>query len=223
MQHLDLEILARLVDGTLMPEEEAHLAACVRCRDELEALRQQTERLRALPDLLPPGGDWDTLERRLAHEGLIRTATRRPPWARTDIWLRAAAAAVLFIGGAAFGRALEGGLFRSGTVADADDVASLQNVATVEDAANAVRLAQGQYFDALLRYRELAGADGPEAVQVGDPAGRFAALEALVAASQAAVRHAPADPFLNGVLVSAVAEREHVLRQIATVQRDNWF
>jgi hypothetical protein len=43
-----------------------------------------------------------------------------------------------------------------------------------------------------------------------------------VAASQAAVRQAPADPFLNGLLASTLAEREATLRKISS-GGDNWF
>lgn len=224
MQHLELEVLARLVDGAPARDEQVHLDACARCRAELDALCRQTESLRALPDLRPPVGDWEALERRLAREGLIRSGTRRRWWARQDVWLRAAAAAVLFLGGTAFGRALGGGLSGTGpAVAGSGAESALERVTSADEAAEIARLAQQRYFDALLRYRELVGADAGDAAQGQDPARRFAALEAIVAASQAAVRTAPADPFLNGVLVSAVAEREQVLRQIASAQGDNWF
>ena len=55
-----------------------------------------------------------------------------------------------------------------------------------------------------------------------DQAGRMAALEYLFAATQAAVRQAPADEFLNGLLAATFAEREATLRRISTRQ-DNWF
>lgn len=226
MQHLDLETIARLVDEAPSPREREHLDRCAHCRAELEAMHQLTESLRALPDLRPPVGHWDALERRLVAEGLLRPAPRR--WFHErQTWLRAAAALALFLGGTAFGSALRGGALRSGSVApagtDAGATTSALTVASVDEAAEAVRLAQQQYFNALLRYRDLAGAGTPDADAGGDPAGRYAAIEALVAASRVAVRHAPTDPFVNGVLVSAVAEREHVLRQIASAQTGNWF
>ena len=49
-----------------------------------------------------------------------------------------------------------------------------------------------------------------------------AALEHLVMVSQAAVRQAPGDPFLNGFLASAMAERDAAARMVSTRQ-DNWF
>jgi len=36
------------------------------------------------------------------------------------------------------------------------------------------------------------------------------------------VRQAPADPFLNGLLASTMAEREATLRRISSSQ-DNWY
>jgi hypothetical protein len=92
----------------------------------------------------------------------------------------------------------------------------------VEDAAGAVRVAEQQYVSAVSRYRELIeqqGGSGP----VVDPVSRYAALEHLVSVSQAAVRQAPGDPFLNGFLASALAERDAAARQVSSVSRDNWF
>ena len=52
---------------------------------------------------------------------------------------------------------------------------------------------------------------------------RAATLEALLAATQEAVRIAPSDPFLNGLLVNTLAEREHMLRQISSTRDGGWF
>lgn len=54
------ELLAEYVDGTLGPEArgrvEAHLAGCVRCRDEVAMAREGREALAALPELPAPAG-----------------------------------------------------------------------------------------------------------------------------------------------------------------------
>ncbi|MCH1571834.1 MAG: hypothetical protein L7S64_10865, partial [Longimicrobiales bacterium] len=92
-------------------------------------------------------------------------------------------------------------------------------VVSVEDAASAVRMAEQQYVSAVTEYRQLLADDGGVAV---DPINRFAALEHLVRVSQAAVRQAPGDPFLNGFLASAMAERDAALRMVSSGQ-DNWF
>ena len=73
----------------------------------------------------------------------------------------------------------------------------------------------------LVRYRQLTGgSDGP---RISDPLSRVTALEGLLAASQEAVRLAPADPVFNGFLVNVLAERQEVLRQMSTSQDDDWF
>ena len=70
-----------------------------------------------------------------------------------------------------------------------------------------VRLAERQYMDALVQYRQLSDAreDGSGTERTES---RLAALELLVAAGKAAVQQAPTDPFLNGFLASTMAERQ---------------
>jgi hypothetical protein len=222
MEHLNTETLAKLVDNAPAPDEAEHLAECMVCSSELQALRLQTEQLGSLPALLPPLGDWEFLEARLRSEGLVNDPGlfRRMGLAHTPGWMRAAAAVVLFLGGAAVGAGFttsDGdvpGLIRAPNMAFA-------SAETVEDAATAVRVAEQNYVSALTRYSQLMESEGSDPTLV-DPRSRFAALEYLLAASQAAVRQAPADPFLNGLLAATRAEREATLRQISTRQ-DNWF
>lgn len=220
MRHLSTEDLARLVDEAPTPEERRHLAACHHCVSELDALREQTEALGDLPDLRPPSRDWRELEGRLLEEGLIRGGPRRRGVglpARSG-WLHAAAALVLFLGGTGTGAVLAGDGETTAAGADATAV----RAESAEDAARILEGAEERYVEALLQYRRLAGS---EEVDDGsaDPASRFAALEALVAAGQAAVRHAPTDPFINGVLVSTIAERQATLREISDAGSEGWF
>ena len=84
-----------------------------------------------------------------------------------------------------------------------------------------MQVAEQNYINAVSQYRQFLSRNGDDDL-LGDPRGRYAALEYLVAASQAAVRQAPADPFLNGLLASTMAEREATLRRISTSQ-DNWY
>lgn len=224
MEHLSIESLARLVDEPPRAEEAEHLTACVRCASELEALRAQTHALAALPEIRPPLGDWEVLEARLRSEGLVQDTgvLSRLTLAQTPAWMRAAAALALFLGGSLMGANLTARQGGDASLADAaTDVTRFASAATLEDAAGQVQLAEQQYVLALTRYRQLLEEDGGD-VGAGDPRSRFAALEYLVAASQAAVRQAPADPFLNGLLASTLAEREATLRRISTRQ-DNWF
>lgn len=227
MGHLNAETLARIVDEPPLEEEAEHLAACPECTREVQAMKAQTEALRALPELLPPPGDWDVLEARLRSEGLIEDPglVARMGLARTPGWMRAAAGVALFLGGTALGAGVAThGLPGTAGPAGAAGVRSARFAgnATVEDAAQAVRLAENDYMSALTRYRELLAKDGDEA-EAGDNRSRYAALQYLVAASQAAVRQAPADPFLNGLLASTMAERQVVASRMANSKKDNWF
>ena len=227
MEHLSAESLARLVDEAPTEAEEIHLRDCAACRAELVALVEQTEGLARLTALRPALDDWATLEARLVSEGLIRNRFGGGVGnglAVTPAWMRAAAALLIFVGGSAFGA---GVARRSGSSAEADALGPLfasiaSETRTSQQAGDLVQITERQYMDALLRYRQLVEVEGGDAL-VADPASRFAALEYLVAAGQAALRQAPADPFLNGVLASAMAERQAVLRRISTGSADNWF
>ncbi len=216
MEHLKSETLARLVDESPTPAERKHLDACARCAEELEAIREQTRALGALPELVPPRGDWRELEAHLRSEGLIDDPglARRLGFVRTPEWMKAAAAVLLFLGGAGTGSAMTART-ASGTPAAAAAASD------VESAASAVRMAEQEYVDAVTRYRQLLAAEGGEQ-PTADPVSRFAALEHLVMVSQAAVRQAPGDPFLNGFLASALAERDAAARMVSNPQ-DNWF
>ncbi len=229
MGHLSAETLARIVDEDPRPEELEHLAVCAACTAELEALKAQTEALAALPEILPPVGDWGVLEARLRSEGLIRDPglLTRLGLAHTPGWMRAAAGLVLFLGGAAVGGTVAShgapiGLQGPGATGGAvSQAARLSDNASLQDAAHALEAAEHDYVEALSRYRELRAQQGDD-VDAGDPRTRYAALQYLVAASQAAVRQAPADPFLNGLLASTLAERQAVLSRISN-KKDNWF
>jgi hypothetical protein len=219
MEHLKIDMLARLVDEPADPAEAKHLAECEGCASELAALMEQTESLHALPEILPPRGDWEVLAARLRSDGLVRDPGlfQKLGLARTPRWMPAAAAVVLFLGGTAFGAALPS---NDGNMATTEE--GVVAAASVEDAASAVRAAEQQYVSAVSRYRELIDQQGGGAPVV-DPVSRYAALEHLVSVSQAAVRQAPGDPFLNGFLASALAERDVAARQVSSVSRDNWF
>jgi len=213
MEHLTVETLARLVDDDFRPTEKAHLDACEACSRELAALRDQTEALSTLPEIMPPLGDWEVLEAELRSEGLLRDPTplSKLGLARTPSWMPAAAAVVLFLGGAATGA----GVSARGS---ADPTAA---AASVEEAATAVREAEDRYVTAVSSYRAMLAAEGVDGTDV-DPISRYAALEHLVSVSQAAVRQAPGDPFLNGFLASALAERDAAARMVSLTD-DNWF
>lgn len=217
MEHLTTETLARLVDEPPDRDERAHLEGCPACAAELEALAEQTRALGSLPDLIPPRGDWSVLETRLRSEGLLRdtSLSRRLRVARTPAWIRAAASVLLFGAGVASGVGWthsDSTEFETATVAEAS---------TLDDAVTAVEIAERNYVEAMSQYRELLARSGSEP-ESADPVSRYAALEHLVLVSQAAVRQAPGDPFLNGFLASARAERDAAARLVST-SSGGWF
>jgi hypothetical protein len=213
MERLTLEQLARLVDEAPTDREREILSRNPALQAELEALREQSRALRNLPSVLPPHGDWAELEARLVDERLIRPGATRSEGRRW--WLQAAAGLVLFLGGTATGQAFGGPGTPAVPGAGGGDMA----FTSVEEAAQAVEAAERRYLAAVSGYQQVAEQqDGARPTR--DPASRFAALEALLAASQAAVRESPADPFFNGVLVNTLMERQQTLRQISG---DNWY
>lgn len=220
MQHLNTEELARLVDETPTHDERAHLAGCGACRDELDALRAQTQGLAQLAQLRTPARVWPVLAARLRHEGLIGNPAHRV--GGFGGLLRVAALAGLFLLGGAAGLAVG----RSGALS-ADRVtlsAGLENfppatvARTPAEAAQHLDVAETAYLTALGRYTELTST--PASV---DPAARLAALEGIVLSARAALEAAPADPIINGYYLTAMGQREAVLRQIAQVSDDPWF
>ena len=132
-------------------------------------------------------------------------------------WLQAAAALVLFLGGTAFGVGLDGTPSTAGAMASGP--AESASFASLDEAASAVEMAEQQWMSALREFRRMSVEQNQRPV-TRDPATRYAAIETLLAASQAAIREAPADPFFNSILVSALEEREATLRQIS---QDNWY
>lgn len=223
MEHLTNEVLARLVDERPNQDERGHLHACTECAEELRAYRLQSESLGELTALRPPAGDWESLEARLVSEGLIRTeeSFRRFGFAAAPAWMQAAAAAVLFLGGTGFGLAVtthDGG---AGPLSLENMMVPVSQISTADEAAQAVQFAEQTYMQALVRYSQLAGRDNEPRFE--DPLSRVAALEGLLAASQEALRLAPADPVFNGFLVNVLAERQETLRQISVSGGDNWF
>jgi len=227
MKHLTPETLARLVDEAPTPEEEAILREDPAAAAELRALKEMRTALAGLPALRPPVGDWEGLEGRLGEEGLLRAGGggSRSPFIPSTFG-GIAAGLLLFVLGAGTGSAFSHREGPEGAGAEpAGGVAALlqaaETAATVEEAEEAVRMAERPYLSALARYHELS--ESSRRSPAVDPATRVAALEAILAASQAAVRKAPGDPFLNGILMSTSAEREAVLQRLPPRPRDHWF
>lgn len=214
MPHLTLEALARLVDEAPRSEEQAHLQACTECRAELEAMVEQRHALAALPDLAPGPDQWPALRTRLSREGLLRE--RRPGWTGMA---RAAAAAFLFLAGGATGYALRGPVQDAPVPAAVATASGEQGVSSgsraaetpmTEDAGREVEAAGELFMAALDRYMTSSGAEP------ADPAARLAVLDNIVLTTAEALHEAPADPIISSYHLSALAQRNAVLRQLST-------
>ena len=242
MSHLTLETLARLIDETPDPTENGHLDNCKQCRDELEAMRADASAMQRLEDPEPPLVHWVRLEERLEREGLMRRSWRWQP-----TMLRAAAAVVIFVLGAISASLLTRSEPRQyltnntvpqsqpaqqvvpapnsaatlvetpGPVVSAPSIATGQPARTAEEAAARLRTAEADYLTALTRYTELAGR-----ADQGDPLARLAALYSFVATTRAALGRAPADPVINGYHLTAVAQRDALLRQVSA-SGQTWY
>lgn len=199
MQHLNDEELARLVDDEPTDEEVAHLELCATCSSELDALRLQTEMLRELPDLEPPAHLAARLRAVMALEGL-RLSSRH----RVRSSLRIAASIALFVAGG-----LAGYLGRGVVAAEAPASADRSPPTTLTEAAQRVEEAEARYTDALAAYARLGGS-----IPAADPVSRLAALEGIVLMTGAALDEAPADPVINGYHLTALEQRDAILRQL---------
>lgn len=245
MTHLTLETLARLLDESPDPTEAGHLDICERCRTELEALRADAAAVQALPDPQPPIAAWIALEQRLAREGLVR----RTSW--TTHALRMAAVLAIFVLGSIVGGLLmrQQAVRTIATATPATNAPArlvaqppaeidtqlspaaplIANVprsapaldtrpaATAEQAIARLREAERAYVAALGRFSEF----GSRA-DATDPVARLAALESIVATTRAALGQAPADPVINGYHLTAVAQRDATLRQLAASSQ-TWY
>ena len=124
--------------------------------------------------------------------------------------MRAAAAMLIFASGTGLGLSF-GPSTASATRAGSANAAGVFRVAndpgSVEEAAEAMREAELAFVNSLVRYRQMLDGQGRDA-DLADPQRRYAALEYFLAAGEAAVREAPADPFMNGLLASVRAERQ---------------
>lgn len=226
MEHLTLEALSRLVDEAPTAPETDHLSRCGRCASELDALRGQKAALGGLPDVRPPRGAWEEVEARLLAEGLIRTEHPSLAARVTDAtpWLRRAAAVAVFLTGAAAGAGVTARVAQA-PGEEGSPGAAVVELASVTDPGTAlahVQDAERAYIGALTHYRQLISArEGSDVVE--DAESRYAALEQVVQAGQAAVTRAPADPFLNGLLAQALAERAAHRQRASSSAQDGWF
>lgn len=249
MSHLTPETLARLIEEAPEPTEAEHLDHCTECRAELEAMRADVAALNMLPDPEPSPAQWLRLEQRLEREGLMRRRSRWQPMllrmaaAFVMFALGGASAALVLrstpqqqlVSTDPLPRTVQPQqvpvLNTPVTITDSNRTPEPVMVATrptpasaevltprtPQEAAALLRTAESAYLAALSRYAELSG--GGEEI---DPLARLAALESIVATTRAALGNAPADPVINGYHLTAVAQRDALLRQVSA-SGQTWY
>lgn len=208
MQHLNGEDLARLADEAPSNEEAQHLAACAECAAELAALREQVHTLATLPDMAPPARLEQAVQAALEGEGLrlARANGRRRA-------IRIAASVALFAAGGLAGFLGRG--FASAPVPPPVAVAP-PPPADAAEAATRLQTAEVAYATALGDYARLT--DG---LPAPDPVNRLAALEGIVLTTRAALNEAPADPVINGYHLTALEQRDAILREIGWAEESS--
>lgn len=88
-----------------------------------------------------------------------------------------------------------------------------------QEAATMLRDAESMYLDALAQYAQLSG----ELREIDDPVARLVVLESIVLTTREALARAPADPIINGYHMTAVAQRDATLRQLAARSGEPWY
>ena len=207
MPHLSLVELARLVDESPEAHEKIHLEECGTCAEQLAGLHRQTLQLSQLLDPpLPPALTVHVRESIMSHDA--RSRRQKSVWG-----LRIAAGFVLLLVGSSLGTFVFAPAL-AGRTSGAEGVVAPTDAAA---AASAVQIAEAEYLTALARYAELTQA------REGDPLSRLAALEGIVLTTRAALREAPADPLINNYHLTAVGQRDALLRELDRIREDEWF
>ena len=90
--------------------------------------------------------------------------------------------------------------------------------ASMDEAAQLLREMEARYLEALTAYAELA-----LDAEAGDPVERLAALQSIILTTQAALNETPTDPVINGYHLTALAQRDATLRQVAAASSERWY
>lgn len=234
MLHLSAERLAALAGEQPTTAEAAHLGACLSCareRDTHVALRRLAAAEVARD--IEPITEWGGLSARLREEGLITETAPRPARFAAARWaLRAAAALLLVTGGLVLGRVsagdtpLPGLAFGEAEYADVDPVDPI-DMKLVSGAGDSAAFTSPDEALAVLQRAEQEYARaaaflmGPDAISRDANNAdmirtRLAALDAVAAATRAALYEAPHDQVINRYYLSAIGAREATLRQLGT-------
>jgi hypothetical protein len=219
MSHLPDERLAALSDEPPTQAELAHLAACERCARERTAYKAllavaSTEQNR----IGAPLSDWESLAPALRADGIIDTGewrVARRPRRFSGPWSQAAAAILIAIGGAAFGRysAVGSVLPEALNHSAAAATDSVPAFSSIEQAKAAQERYETLYQSAALYLAEHdtvdLSPDSPAAMRR-----RLATLDEVGQTVRQALNESPADPVINGYYLTTLSQREQTLRQL---------
>lgn len=201
MSHLTRETLSQIADEGADPRAQAHLEECPVCRRELDAMRDLTAGLRALPEPPVPPAVWSGVVRRLVSEGRVGAPAGR---SRFRAPLQAAAAVAMLALG-----------FGAGRITSAPGPADPRaRASTPEEALAQVERTGDAYRQAVADLQSFEEVSDPEQ-RARLAAERLAALDLLAEASRAALEVAPEDPVVNGYLYTALQERQRLMASFA--------
>ena len=240
MSHLSIERLAALADERPTADEQAHLASCPPCAQEVEAHRSLLAMAGSERDTLGiPLTRWETLAQRLRTEGLMSSepASVTAEWAApvgtrklsSKAWMRVAAAVMLLASGTIIGRASAGASVLPGGLSgnEATPVAGIRGLDSVPtafasvDEANRFKQVYADGYQAAVSF--LAAHDSA-AQPTETPAvmrARLAALDRVSRTMREALNDAPYDPVINDFYLNSFGQREATLRQLNTYLPSN--
>ena len=204
--HLNRERISALLDHPEgVPGGLEHIAACPECAREYEQMSRMRMALSGLTDLEPPVGEWDAVQESLGLTPVRGPAVlplAKPAWRRALGWpLQAAAVVALFAAGLIVGQRIN---------VISDEPQPVPAVATAVGPADA-------YLRTVADLQHLREGPGELAERQADPeavAERITHLDAMIEASRAALREAPADPVVNNFLFQLVDERDDLASQL---------
>jgi len=210
-----LNSIQELIDGTIgsirRAELEAHLDECADCRVLREDLQRIHDAAAALPVVEAPDRAWLQIAGRLRQEGRIHDTVRVAPARRSvGLWLAAAAALVIAVGSAIV-------LLVPRTQAPPQTAANAPAAApvkSVEEAQNAVDVAQEKYEQAILELQKVAKAN-EEALDPTTSATidkNLGILDQAIAENKAAVRTEPTSVAARETLLEAFQQKLSLLQ-----------
>ena len=232
MLHLPAERLAALADEEPTTTEGEHLARCAQCTRERESYRCLLALANGEGSMTTlPLTRWETLAPALRAEGLVteraipvRTVRR---WGLGSGALRAAAAVLLFAGGAFIGRASatsDPAATTGGSSADATPVLPAADTSPAFESPAQALAALASYERA---YQAAASylAENDTATRITGTRetyeARLATLDRVAEATEQALRERPYDPVISGYHLTTNAARQATLRQLSTSVQPN--